>query len=146
MKRSALIALLASAGVLLASEDPKPETKYVSFQVQTGLYGYASQFHPPAGRFALTKAQMEEFVHDIVHAIGITGDARNKLTFAVGPLCFDMSDAETQLPGWVQKSGEQAQATLLMQKLTTLIKERKFQEADKVADELLSLMSRIEKK
>jgi hypothetical protein len=57
-----------------------------------------------------------------------------------------MRRIQSELPGWVQKSREQAQATLLMQKLTTLIKERKFEEADKVADELLSLMSRIEKK
>lgn len=96
MKLIALIACLASAGVLLAADDSKAETKYLSFQVQTGLYGYASQFHPLPGHFALSKAQLEEFVHDIVEAIGMTGDARNKLAIAVGPLCFDMSDGETR--------------------------------------------------
>ncbi len=29
-------------------------------------------------------------------AIGTTGDARHKLGYTVGPLCFDMSDAETR--------------------------------------------------
>ena len=43
----------------------------------------------------------------------------------------------TRTPGWVQASGQQAQAMPLTQKLNALIKERKFQEADKVADELL---------
>ncbi len=96
MKRNAWMALLAAACALLAADSSKPETKYLSFQVQTGLYGYASQFHPPAGHFTLSKTQLEEFVHDVVRAIGITGDARNKLAFTVGPLCFDMSDAETR--------------------------------------------------
>lgn len=39
---------------------------------------------------------MEEFVHDVVKAIGMRGDARNKLAFAVGPLCFDIPDEETR--------------------------------------------------
>ena len=72
------------------------ETKYLAFQVQTGLPGYASQFHRPPGRFSLTKPQMEEFVHSVAKAIGSTGDARHKLAFAVGPLCFDMPDEETR--------------------------------------------------
>ena len=72
------------------------ETEYLTFQVQTGLPGYASQFHPPPGRFSITKAQMEEFVRDVVKAISLTGDARHKLGFTVGPLCFDMSDEETR--------------------------------------------------
>jgi len=71
------------------------ETRYVNFQVMTGLHGYAGP-PPAAGHFALSKAQLEEFVHSVVKAIGVTGDARNKLGFTVGPLCFDMSDAETR--------------------------------------------------
>ena len=39
-----------------------------------------------------------------------------------------------------EKSGQQAQAMPLIQKLQSLIKDRKWQEADKVADELLALM------
>ncbi len=96
MKLIAFIVFLASACPLIAADKSTAETKYVSFQVQTGLYGYASQFHPAPGKFSLTKAQMEEFVHDIVKAIGMTGDARHKLAFAVGPLCFDMPDGETR--------------------------------------------------
>ena len=33
---------------------------------------------------------------EVAKAIGTTGDARHKLGFAVGPLCFDMSDEETR--------------------------------------------------
>jgi hypothetical protein len=69
------------------------ETKYVSFQVMTGLYGFAGP-PPMPGLFSLSKAQLEEFVHSVVKAIGMTGDSRHKLGFAVGPLCFDMSDEE----------------------------------------------------
>jgi hypothetical protein len=71
------------------------ETRYLSFQLMTGLSGYAGP--PPApGRFSLSKAQVEAFVRDVSKAIGTTGDAHHKLGFAVGPLCFDMSDEETR--------------------------------------------------
>lgn len=46
------------------------------------------------GHYALSKAQMADFVRGVGKAIGTTGDARNKLGFAVGPLCFDMPDDE----------------------------------------------------
>ncbi|MCX6898609.1 MAG: hypothetical protein NT105_07915 [Verrucomicrobia bacterium] len=71
------------------------ETKYLTFQLMTGIHGYSGP-HPLPGHFALSKAQLEEFVHDVVKAIGTTGDARRKLGFAVGPLCFDMPDDETR--------------------------------------------------
>ena len=61
----------------------------------TGLPGYAGP-QPMPGHFALSKTQLEAFVHDVVKAIGTTGDARHKLGFTVGPLCFDMSDEETR--------------------------------------------------
>jgi hypothetical protein len=70
-------------------------TKYLNFQLMTGLPGYAGP-QPMPGHFAPEKAQLEEFVHSLVKAIGSTGDARNKLGFTVGPLCFDMSDEETR--------------------------------------------------
>ena len=57
--------------------------------------GMRALSHMP-GHFALSKTQLEEFVHDVVKAIGTTGDARHKLGFTVGPLCFDMSDEETR--------------------------------------------------
>ncbi len=72
-----------------------PETRYLSFQVMTGLPGYAGP-PPRPGRFSLDRGQMEAFVREIVRAIGATGDARDKLAFAVGPLCFDMPDDETR--------------------------------------------------
>jgi hypothetical protein len=52
-----------------------------------------------------------------------------------------MRRIQTELPGWVQISGKQAQATAVTQKLQGLIKAKNWQEADKVADELLALMS-----
>jgi len=52
----------------------------------------------------------------------------------------------TRLPAWAQKSGQQAQAMPLVQKLSALVKEERFEEADKVADAVLALMSDGEKR
>ena len=49
---------------------------------------------PEPGRRTLSKSQMAAFVHELLRAIGTAGDARHKLGFAIGPLCFDMSDEE----------------------------------------------------
>ena len=111
MKAKARILLVIPLAVLLATivaraigdrvsaAEPKvaeaAETKYLTFQLMTGLHGYAGP-RPLPGHFALSKAQLEEFVHDVTKAIGTTGDARHKLGFTVGPLCFDMSDEETR--------------------------------------------------
>ena len=51
-----------------------------------------------------------------------------------------MRRIQKELPGWVQASGKQAQAMPLTKKLEALIKERHWQDADKVADKLLALM------
>src|SRR5436305_595100 len=51
-----------------------------------------------------------------------------------------MRRIQQELPGWVRKSGKQAQAMPLVQKLDASLKGRKWLEADKLADELLSLM------
>jgi hypothetical protein len=51
-----------------------------------------------------------------------------------------MRRIQAVLPGWVQKSGKQAQVMPLIQKLQALIKEKKWQEADNVADQLLGLL------
>jgi hypothetical protein len=51
-----------------------------------------------------------------------------------------MHRIQKELPAWVQESGKQAQAMPLAQKLQALINDRNWQEADKVADELLALM------
>lgn len=72
-----------------------PETRYLMFQLMTGLPGYAGP-PPMPGRSSLSKAQMESFVRDVARAIGTRGDARHKLGFAVGPVCFDMTDSETR--------------------------------------------------
>ncbi|MCI0699532.1 MAG: hypothetical protein L0241_00405, partial [Planctomycetia bacterium] len=57
-----------------------------------------------------------------------------------------MRRIQTELPVWVQKSGKQAQAMPLVQKMQALIKEKKWQDVDKMADEILSLISPAEKK
>lgn len=53
-----------------------------------------------------------------------------------------MHRIHTELPVWVQKTGQQTEAMSLLQKVYGLIKERKWLEADKAADELLALMQR----
>ena len=52
-----------------------------------------------------------------------------------------MHRIQKELPAWVQKSGKQAQAMPLVRKIEAFIKDRKWQEADKVADELLALIN-----
>ena len=66
--------------------------------------------------------------------------------FSAQGLQDKMHRIQKDLPAWVQKSGQQAQVMPLMQKLDALIKDRQWQEADKVADELLALMSHGEQK
>jgi sugar lactone lactonase YvrE len=51
-----------------------------------------------------------------------------------------MRRIQAELPAWIQKTGRQADATPLMQKVQSLVKEKKWQEVDKAADELLALM------
>jgi hypothetical protein len=76
---------------LVSSPLLQAETKYLTFQLWPRIPGYPG-IPPLAGHLTLNKSQMADFVHEIVKAIGNTGDARNKLGFAIGPLCFDMSD------------------------------------------------------
>jgi hypothetical protein len=71
------------------------ETRYLHFQLKTGLHGYAGP-QPALGHFALSKSQFKSFVHDVKGAIGTTGDRQRKLGFTIGPLCFDMPDNETR--------------------------------------------------
>jgi hypothetical protein len=66
--------------------------------------------------------------------------------FSAEALQDKMHRIQRELPDWVQKSGQQAQVMPLTQKLNALMKDRKWQEVDKVADELLSLMSHGAKK
>jgi hypothetical protein len=93
-----LLTLMTTGGNNAPAADPKAlgsaETKYLTFQVQTGYEAWAGPRAKP-GRVSLDKAQLEEFVHSLTKAIGTTGDQRNKLAFAIGPLCFDMPDDET---------------------------------------------------
>ena len=90
----ALAATLASS-LHAAPAGPTPETKYLQFQVMTGIAGYSGP--PPApGHFSLSKTQIADFAGSVIKAVGATGDATHKLGFTVGPLCLDMPDDETQ--------------------------------------------------
>ncbi len=60
--------------------------------------------------------------------------------FSAAALQEKVHKIQAELPGWVQKSGQQARVMPLVQRLQSLMKERKWQELDKVADELLALM------
>ena len=51
-----------------------------------------------------------------------------------------MRRIQGELPAWVQKSGRQAEAMPLMQRLQGLVRSKSWQEADKVADDVLALM------
>jgi hypothetical protein len=60
-----------------------------------------------------------------------------------GPVFVEkMHQIQTELPGWIQKTGRQAEAMPKLQKAMALIKEKKWQEADQQADELLNLMTK----
>jgi hypothetical protein len=51
---------------------------------------------------------------------------------------------QRDLPAWIQTTGRQAQAMPLMQQLDTFLKNRRFEDADHVADQILSLIARKE--
>ena len=78
---------------LIASSPLHAQTRYLMFQVWPRMHGYPG-IPPLPGHSTLSKSQMTDFVHEIVKAIGTSGDDRDKLGFAIGPLCFDMSDEE----------------------------------------------------
>jgi len=78
---------------LIASSPLHAQTRYLMFQVWPRMHGYPG-IPPLPGHSTLSKSQMTDFVHEIVKAIGTSGDDRDKLGFTIGPLCFDMSDEE----------------------------------------------------
>ncbi len=92
-----LLALAATTLTAFATQSPtakaEQETRYLAFQVWPRMLGYPG-IPPLPGHLALSKEQMADFVRGVVKAIGTTGDARHKLGFTVGPLCFDMPDEE----------------------------------------------------
>lgn len=62
--------------------------------------------------------------------------------FSSANLQAKMQRIQTELPAWVNgKPERQKQAMALNQKLQPLMKEKKWQEVDKVADEILSLIA-----
>jgi hypothetical protein len=61
--------------------------------------------------------------------------------FSAANLQAKMQRIQKELPAWVQKSGQQAKVAPLTEKLEALMKDKKWQEVDKVADEILSLIS-----
>ena len=91
---AAFIAFSLVRSTAQSPQAPAEETRYLAFQVMTGISGFAGP-QPTPGRASLSKSQMEDFVHSVVKAVGATGDAHRKLAFTIGPLCFDMPDDET---------------------------------------------------
>jgi hypothetical protein len=65
--------------------------------------------------------------------------------FSAALLQEKMHRIQNEFPAWIQKSGQQAKAAPLMQKLSTLRKDKKWRELDQVADQVLSMMSQGEK-
>ena len=57
-----------------------------------------------------------------------------------------MHKIQATLPDWVQKTGQKEQAMSLVHNMQSLVKERKWQEADKAADEVLALIAPPESK
>ncbi|HLK56881.1 MAG TPA: hypothetical protein VKU00_09965, partial [Chthonomonadaceae bacterium] len=50
---------------------------------------------------------------------------------------------QQELPAWIQKTGKQALAEPLMQQLDRALKANNFEEAEKVADKILTLLSSL---
>ena len=82
-----------SAGEPQAGE--ATETRYLTFQLMTGLHGYAGP-PPMPGRFALSKAQLEAFVQRWSRRSERRATHGTNWVSPSGPLCFDMSDEETR--------------------------------------------------
>jgi hypothetical protein len=106
-----VLTLLAAGSGAASAADTKAsepaETQYLLFQVWPAMPGYPG-IPPLPGRMALSQEQMADFVRSLVKAIGTTGDARHKLGFAVGPLCFDMPDDEIRQ--WIRDAFAVARA------------------------------------
>ncbi|HVR83638.1 MAG TPA: hypothetical protein VMU54_04955, partial [Planctomycetota bacterium] len=90
---ASLLGLCSCAGAP-AAEGPG-ESRYLLFQVWPAMSGYPG-IPPLPGRMTLSQEQMAGFVQGLLQAIGTNGDARHKLGFTIGPLCFDLSDDETR--------------------------------------------------
>ena len=65
--------------------------------------------------------------------------------FSAALLQEKMHRIQKEFPAWIQKSGQQAKAAPLMQKLSALMKDKKWRELDEVADQVLSMMAQGEK-
>jgi hypothetical protein len=65
--------------------------------------------------------------------------------FSAALLQEKMHRIQNEFPAWIQKSRQQAKAAPLIQKLSTLVNEKKWREPDHVADQVLSMMSQGEK-
>ena len=87
------IAFFCRVGAL--AQDDVAETKYLVFQVWPAQPGYPG-IPPLVGRLSLSGEQMGGFIRGVATAIGVKGDARHRLGFAVGPFSFDVPDDETR--------------------------------------------------
>src|SRR5258708_19556607 len=94
-----MLVITLSGRSAVAKTDVTTPTKYLAFQVFIGspspnipIGGSGSQpLSPPP-----SKAAMKLLVQNIVDQIGGTGDQQHKLAFIIGPLAFDLTDAQLQ--------------------------------------------------
>ncbi len=94
-----MLVITLSGRSAVAKTDVTTPTKYLAFQVFIGspspnipIGGGGSQpLSPPP-----SKAAMKLLVQNIVDQIGGTGDQQHKLAFIIGPLAFDLTDAQLQ--------------------------------------------------
>ena len=78
--------------------------------------------------------------------ITVAKSGKNGIQNQDNPKKEKMQRIQSEVPAWIQKSGQQARVMPLMEKIKSLTKDKQWQEADKVADEILSLLPPGEKK
>jgi hypothetical protein len=69
------------------------------------------------------------------------GGMKQTPVFSGATLQNKLHRIQNELPGWVQRTGQQAQMMPLMQELDTALKGRQWQEVDRLADEILKRIS-----
>lgn len=87
--------LAANLNIVSAAEPKARETQYLVFQLMTVPGVPFPMAFAAEGPGIPSRAQMDAFVHDVVKAVGTTGDTRHKLGFSPTHFPFDMSDEET---------------------------------------------------
>ena len=92
MLLSLLLIAIASGGHAALAEPPAgataAETRYLTFQLMTGLHGYRALSPCPAISRVSKAQRLEGFVHEVVTAIGTTGRRPAQAGFRRGTALF----------------------------------------------------------